>query len=224
MEQIIPFSRPYPCRYGSPVLSSVDPLIFTIRYFTYCMQCTFCNDHCCSYGVSASVLDIERILARADALEAYVGVQQDGWFEQEWEEEPDYPGGFSRRTVVTERGCIFLNPRGRGCMLHAYALEHGMDYHELKPIICAVFPCAVAEGGVLCTMDEIEEHSVICTGSGPTVYEGTRSELAYYWGEALVGELDAIQRSLTGPAPRGLPLPPSGTHRKARKKHRVQKT
>ncbi|MEJ0041100.1 MAG: hypothetical protein WDM81_02205 [Rhizomicrobium sp.] len=31
--------------------------------------------------------------------------------------------------------CVFLNPKGRGCQIHGYALEKGIDYHALKPMV-----------------------------------------------------------------------------------------
>ncbi|MBV9694242.1 MAG: hypothetical protein JO261_11140, partial [Alphaproteobacteria bacterium] len=44
-------SKPHVCVFKAPVLKSVDTRIFSLRYFTRCMHCGFCNDQCCSYGV-----------------------------------------------------------------------------------------------------------------------------------------------------------------------------
>ena len=40
---------------GGPVLSAVDPRIFTLRYFTHCMACGFCHDACCHHGVDVDL-------------------------------------------------------------------------------------------------------------------------------------------------------------------------
>jgi hypothetical protein len=38
---VIALSRPYSCVMGGPVLNAVDPAIFTLRYFTHCLECGF---------------------------------------------------------------------------------------------------------------------------------------------------------------------------------------
>lgn len=87
---------------------------------------------------------------------------------------------------------MFLNRRDRGCQLHAFALEKGLDYHDLKPVLSTLFPLTF-DDGVLHVMDEVEDRSLVCLGSGPTLYRGVRAELAYYFGAALVAELDEIE-------------------------------
>ncbi len=46
------------------------------------------------------------------------------------------------------------------------------------------------------------DKSLACAGDGPTVYEGARDELKYYFGEAFVAELDALKskQKLSSPA------------------------
>jgi Fe-S-cluster containining protein len=46
----------------------VDDAIFTRRYFGYCLRCSFCGDACCTHGVDVSIVERDRILARADEL------------------------------------------------------------------------------------------------------------------------------------------------------------
>ena len=103
------------------------------------------------------------------------------------------PGGGSDRTAVDERGCVFLAKpgQGRGCMIHRYCVEKGIDYHELKPMISILFPLTY-DGGHLVPAEEIEDGSLQCIDQGPTLYQGLRDELRYYFGDALVAELDRL--------------------------------
>ena len=79
----------------------------------------------------------------------------------------------------------------RGCTLHALSLETNADYHDLKPMVSALFPVTFGGGSLLCS-DELTEGSLVCAGDGPTAYEMARDELRYYFGEELVLELDAM--------------------------------
>jgi hypothetical protein len=49
-------------------------------------------------------------------------------------------------------------------------------------------------GALLCS-EELADGSLVCAGEGPTAYEMARAELAYYFGDALVGELDLLASS-----------------------------
>ncbi len=94
--------------------------------------------------------------------------------------------------------CVFLNTKGRGCLLHSFALEKGYDYHEFKPFFCTIFPVTYNDG-VLMTPEEIDEKTTACLGAGPTPYQGAREELKYYFGDGLVLELDEIEPRFTNP-------------------------
>jgi hypothetical protein len=198
--QVVPFARSYPSRYGAPVLTQVDTAIFTHSYFTHCMQCSYCGDWCCSHGVDVDEPNVARILARAVELEAFTGVGRERWFEDELGTDPEFPSGAHRRTAVADGGCVFLDRRARGCMLHAFCLARGLDYHELKPMVSALFPVTFADG-VLLASDEVDDGTLVCLGEGPSLYQGARDELRFYFGEALVAELDGIERSIPTPEP-----------------------
>lgn len=189
---IVPLPRAFPSRYGVPLVHAVDPAIFRLHYFTYCLQCTFCHDWCCQYGVDVDRYHVDRILAHADGLEVYTGIPRTRWFTGEVESEPDSPGGETWRTVVENGACVFLNRRGRGCLLHAYCLEHGIDHHELKSLVDGLFPLTW-EAGVLCPAVEAGEHELVCLDQGPTLYRGMRDEIAYYFGSELVAVLDELE-------------------------------
>jgi hypothetical protein len=200
---IRPFSRPHACRFGAPVVDRVDPEIFVLSYFMNCMGCTYCFDSCCQYGVDVDVTNVERLRKHAKGergLEAFVGVPEERWFTEEWVDDKEFPGGRMTRTRVEDGACVFRNRKGRGCLIHSYALERGIDYHDLKPMVSALFPLTF-DYGLLHASNEILDKSLQCYGDGPSLYRGVRDEVRYYFGEALVGELDAFERdALAGEA------------------------
>ena len=189
---IVSLPASFPSRYGVPVLSAVDVTIFGRRYFTHCMQCSFCHDSCCQHGVDVDLLHVPALEAHAEELEARVGIPRDQWFTGEYSPDPEMPGGGSLRTRVVDGACIFRDRTGRGCHVHAYALERGIDYHTLKPIIDCLFPLTFSEG-VLYPAIEVDDGSLICLDTGPTLYRGVRDELGYYFGEGLLHALDAVE-------------------------------
>jgi hypothetical protein len=184
-------SHPYVSIFGAPTLARVDDAIFVRQYFTRCLSCTFCADACCQHGVDVDEPTMLRILGRADAIERVIGVPRAEWFSKEQILDAEHPGGKHTRTRVREGYCVFHVRGTRGCALHAHALEVGIDYHHLKPMVSALFPLTF-DDGLLHASTEIEDGTLVCGGQGPTLYRGVRAELAYYFGEGLVCELDAI--------------------------------
>jgi hypothetical protein len=158
------------------------------------MECTFCHDACCQHGVDVGVVERDRILAHADALEPIVGLPREAWFREPVVEDADLPGGAATRTAVVNGGCVFLRRDARGCLLHAFALARGDDYHGIKPIVSALFPVTFGAGVLLCS-EELGDGSLVCAGDGPTAYEMARAELAYYFGTEMVAELDTLAQS-----------------------------
>jgi len=189
---VIALSREYASVFGRPVIRAVDPAIFGYRYFTHCMSCGFCKDQCCSYGVDIDVENVARIEALGADFDAHVGVPRAKWFtRQTWKDE-EFPGGAQARTRVKDGACVFLDRKARGCKIHSYCLDKGIDYHRLKPLVSILFPLTF-EGGVLVASGELEDKSLVCVDQGPNVYDGLRGELAYYFGEDFVTELDEIR-------------------------------
>jgi hypothetical protein len=200
---IRPLSRAYTCRYGAPTVDRVDPAIFVRSYFMNCMQCTYCFDSCCQYGVDVDVTNVARLREQAKGdrgLEAFTGVPEERWFTGEWVDDKEFPGGRMTRTSVEDGACVFRSRKGRGCMIHSYALERGIDYHDLKPMVSALFPLTF-DYGLLHPSNEIVDRSLQCIDDGPSLYRGVRDEVGYYFGQGLVGELDAFERdALAGEA------------------------
>lgn len=140
-------------------------------------------------------MERDRILAHAVELEPLVGRPRSQWFRAKVVPDADFPGGAATRTTVVDGGCVFLRRGARGCTLHAFALAQGRDYHEIKPMVSALFPVTFGGGTLFCS-EELVDGSLVCAGDGPTAYEMARSELAYYFGGAMIVELDALAQSL----------------------------
>ena len=131
------------------------------------------------------------ILAQSDRIEAVVGISRSEWFVGDAEADDEAPGGATRRTAVRDGYCVFHDPKGRGCLLHAYALSTGQDYHALKPMVSTLFPVTFGDGALLLS-DELEDGTLVCAGAGPTAYDAARPELSFYFGDELVVELDRL--------------------------------
>ncbi len=155
------------------------------------MQCSYCHDSCCQYGVDVDAVNVARLQAHAPDLEHFTGVPRDRWFTGEWTSDSELPGGRHTRTRVEDGACVFRSREGRGCSIHSYALARGVDYHELKPMVSALFPITF-DDGLLHPSTEIVDGSLQCSGDGPTLYQGVRSEIAWYFGDTLAAELDAL--------------------------------
>ncbi len=195
--------RTHEARFGAPRIDKVDLLIFQRRYFTKCLDCGYCADWCCSFGVDVDLANVERLKAHADGIEAFTGIPRAEWLDGVVQPDADYPGGGNVRTRAKDGACVFLDRGqhgGRGCMLHRYALDRGIDYHEVKPLMSSLFPLSFDDTGTLHAASEIEDEELVCRDEGPTLYRGARAELLHYFGEDFVAELDAIEASLPAAA------------------------
>jgi hypothetical protein len=190
---IIALKAAYPCKIGGPTLTAVDPAIFSLRYFTHCMACTFCQDACCDHGVDIDLGNVARLKALPQSFRDRVGIAPEHWFTAEVSEDAEFDGGAHVRTRVVEGTCVFRDRAGRGCHIHGWALENGVDYHTVKPLVSTLFPLTF-EHGVLTPSAEAADGTLICSGQGPSLYEGARGELLYYFGPGLVEELDGMAR------------------------------
>jgi hypothetical protein len=189
---MIALDREYPCAMGGPVLRAVDPRIFSLRYFTHCMGCGFCKDACCDHGVDIDVENAARLRALPREFHDRVGAPAGDWFTAEVIADREFPGGAHVRTAVRNGACVFRGSATRGCIIHAYCLEQGLDYHTLKPMVSVLFPVTF-EDGVLTASGEAADGSLVCTGTGPSLYDGARDELRHYFGNGLIAELNQLK-------------------------------
>ncbi|HVU11790.1 MAG TPA: hypothetical protein VHD90_10950 [Phototrophicaceae bacterium] len=192
---IIPLSHTYTGKDGAPAVFNIDLDIFLKRYFTHCMECCFCHDRCCTFGADIDVENVSRLDEAVDTLEAYLHIPRAEWFTGIVGDDPDYPGKRFTRTKVNGGVCVFLNPAGRGCLIHRFCLENGIDYHLLKPRACWLFPITF-DTGVLRPSVEIQDGSLICMNQGTTLYQAAREEIHYLLGDALIEELDQLERQI----------------------------
>ncbi len=190
---IVDLSRNYTCRFGQPTVGRVDTAIFVRRYFMACMECTFCHDSCCRFGVDVDADNVARLERNAEGLEAYVGVPRSEWFTGTWKVDAEYPGGKATRTKLMDGSCVFRSRRGRGCLVHSYCLENGIDYHDLKPMVSALFPLTWDQGVLLSSEETRGVGDLVCLDQGVTLYRGVRDEVNYYFGPELVADLDALE-------------------------------
>lgn len=185
------------------MLQQVDTDIFRLRYFGNCMQCTFCGDSCCQYGCDVNLAERDRILASKEALAPYIQVPAEQWFKPQVFEDPEYETGKFVRSNTVGGACVFLSQDGRGCGIHRYALEKGLDYHSIKPMVCWLFPVTWDKGVLRASYDVNDD--LACRNMGPTLYEMSRGEIEVVFGRALVAELDAIKATLQLSAPNAKP-------------------
>jgi Fe-S-cluster containining protein len=190
----VALKQSYPSRYGVPVLTHVETDIFRLSYFGDCMGCNFCHDACCAHGADVTAVDLTQMAARTDELEQYVKLPRDQWFTHEYNIDSDWPGGKATRTKTVDGHCVFLNVAGRGCLIHRFAMEKGIDVHEIKPMICLLWP-VTWQDGMLQPSNEIEDNDLICVGPGQTCYRSARNDISYYFGPALIAELDELEKT-----------------------------
>jgi len=189
---VVALAREHPSIFRAPVIRSVNTHIFALRYFTHCMSCGFCGDQCCSYGVDIDADNARKLLALGDGFRAFVGVPDTEWFTDEAVEDVEFPSGRNVRTRTRGSHCVFHRRDGRGCLIHSYCAENGLDYHLYKPMVSILFPLTFNHG-VLEPSSEVLDRSLVCSGAGLSLYEGGRAELAYFFGQGLVEELDALR-------------------------------
>ena len=189
----IKLPKPFPSRFGQPVLTAVDTGIFERTTGTFCGTHDTCGDRCCAHGADVDEPAAGRLLSIAEKIESFTGVARGAWFKPAWVTDPEIPGGRHTRTQTREGGCVFLNARGgRGCLIHSYCVEQGTDYQTLKPMICCLFPMTFDQG-VLQAMEEFQGPEHLRKSDQTSIYEASRNEILYYFGQELMTILDKLQ-------------------------------
>lgn len=190
---ILPLCKEYVS--GNMAISFVHRDIFLKKYFAHCLQCNFCHDWCCSFGADIDIENVDKIQQRKEEILPFVRPPEGEWFEAEYTYYEEYVGNQYTRTNTQGPRCVFISKDQRGCGLHRYAISKQMDYHELKPLVCILFPLSF-EQGILSLAQELDDDSLICSGSGYSAYQSMRSELEHYFGREFVEELDGIEKEI----------------------------
>lgn len=171
-------------------INQIDEHIFSERYFARCMECSLCNDNCCSYGCPVDIAEAEKIKLYKDDIEKRTGIPAPEWFSQEAEEAKGFPSEKIVRTRVQNNKCVFHDNISRGCHLHRIALEKGFDPHSIKPMICFLFPLTW-EGSCLYVSEFLDE--LPCKNTGMTILESQMNEMNLYLGEEFIKEVKSLQ-------------------------------
>lgn len=205
MEGIKELSRSYGCRLGEPPVERVDLSIFTRAYPSASCFDIGCRDICCTGGATMDRVMFDRLIPHRSN---FPGIP---WEDFRFEPDPYSPGGQGVYTLFEGGVCMFQNralrvrDEARGCGIHSWCLERGLDYRELKFFTCCLFPVEVNRIGdaefVLATGYElrVDGYSLPCKDAGTsTVYREARENIAYYYGEDLIAELDALEAETLG--------------------------
>jgi Fe-S-cluster containining protein len=190
---IIPLSKEYLS--GNLAISFVHRDIFLKKYFAHCLQCNFCQDWCCSFGADIDIQNVEKIQQRREEILPFVRPPEGEWFEAQYTYYEEYAGNQYTRINTQGPRCVFISKDQRGCGLHRYAISKQMDYHEIKPLLCILFPLSFGEG-ILSLAAEMDDNSLICSGLGYSAYQSMRNELEHYFGREFVEELDRIEKEV----------------------------
>jgi Fe-S-cluster containining protein len=187
-------SRQYVSLLGSTKAFRVSEELFTTPFDWNCMEKSCAA--CCHNGVWVELATVVKIL-KVKALDDYaVRVPRKKWFDR-YVIYDDFQQGLFLPTRKVNGCCSFFNndPNLFGCSIQRYSDWKGLDIHTLKPMMCLLFPIDCTNG-LLSAKLKIPGITVFpCSDArmGSTVYRVLRGELQYYFGSALVQELDAIE-------------------------------
>jgi hypothetical protein len=152
-----------------------------------------CTSWCCEGGVYADLSERDKILQHKKIIKKYLDDSQtrdeQQWFEEDEQEDEDFPSGRCQGTEEINSKCAFLDKKGR-CSLQVAATEEGMDRWTLKPLYCILFPIEVSDKTI--GFDEMLQDDQPCCTVGKNfdipLFRACKDELIH-----LVGE-DGYQR------------------------------
>jgi hypothetical protein len=175
----------------------VDPDISTQRFLPDSSMCN-CNGTCCAEGVLLDVKEKELILAHADLIKKYLEPQQEKdtakWFDNNIENDADFPSGRCDGTALQGNRCVFLCSKGL-CALQKTAMAEGMDKFALKPFYCVAFPITIDEHVLTTYNPEFTNRRQCCSivTEGPLkVVDVCREEFEYILGVDGLKELEEL--------------------------------
>jgi hypothetical protein len=106
-------------------------------------------------------------------------------------------------TPIVDGMCVFKNRNSRGCGIHSFCFEKGIDVRALKFFACCIFPVEVNkvqdETNILTVGYELrhEGFDIDCKFTGDsTVYECAREDIDYYFGKGLIDVIDDVKNQL----------------------------
>jgi hypothetical protein len=196
---LIKLSKSYPSRYGLPVVDGIDTDIFSTRYPSAGCMGMDCNDICCSGGAIMDIVAFNKL----KEFREYEEFKNIAWESISFEKEQYYPGGLGCYTPIVDGMCVFKNRASRGCGIHSFCFEKGIEVRELKFFACCIFPVEVNrvqdKSHILTVGYELrhEGFDFDCKFTGDsTVYECARDDICYYFGKELIDVIDGLKKQL----------------------------
>ncbi len=169
LQELFPLSQSFLCHNDvvnmvrKPSGRKINPRMLANEYMQRC-QLGQCGGACCLHGVWVDSMEKERILARAEAVSAWLpAALRDplAWFDGREEADADSESGWVfHTTVLPDRGhyggtaCIFLREDAR-CALQCAGQALGLHPWTLKPFYCVLHPLDLDREGRI-TLDETE--------------------------------------------------------------------
>ena len=172
----------------------IDPIIFTQGFVPGC-NLDKCGGQCCNWGVYMDrdfqpvIMEFENQIK--ESMDEFQLRDTSKWFEQELEEDSDFPSGFAIGTelYINSQGttqCVFKDKRGY-CTLQVVGVKNGMHKWEIKPRYCVMYPITIIDNVMTCDNDHSEKldycgvhHEENFT---QTIFEAMTEEIKYVIGE-----------------------------------------
>ncbi|MHB1049649.1 MAG: DUF3109 family protein [Bacteroidota bacterium] len=166
---------------------TIDPILFEKGFARGCGPYK-CETTCCSSGVFVDPVERDVILQHKEEVKQQMDETQvkneSVWFEDRYEEDLDFPSGYSVGTEVHNDKCTFLRKDGR-CSVQLVSAEKYNDPWKIKPFFCVAFPVCV-EDGVLTFDDYQQGDATCCSVVGDTdtmLIDSCKPELEYVLGK-----------------------------------------
>jgi hypothetical protein len=177
----------------------ISPELFEQGYPQGSGPCA-CTSACCEEGVYLDPCDRDRILKHHEIIKASMDETQSTdekvWFDQQEEEDSDFPSGKSVATNVVNGKCAFLDRTGR-CSIQVASVAAGMDRWALKPFFCILYPIDVSDGVV--SFDALLQDEQTCCSVGARfetpLFEACKGELTFLVGENGYAEIERYYRT-----------------------------
>jgi len=172
----------------------IDPIIFTQGFVSGC-NVEICSGQCCNWGVYMD-RDFQNVVMKfesriKDVMDEYQVRDTSKWFEQELEEDHDFPSGYAIGTELYNNSlgttqCVFKD-KNHYCSLQVMSVKNGMHKWEVKPKYCVMYPLTIVEN--ILTYDSDHSEKLDYCGIGheenfkQTVFEAMTEEVKFILGD-----------------------------------------
>lgn len=161
-----------------------------------------CNARCCREGVFLDPVERDKILQHAPLIKRHLEPHQPNdehmWFDEEREEDSDFPSGYAVGTRTLEHGCVFLDSRG-WCTLQKAAVAEGLDKWALKPFFCVAYPITIQASVLTVDDPKFTERTECCARlakGGLSPVELCADELNFMVGAEGFAQLKKMRHSI----------------------------